>query len=138
MTTTTVKGPEGTTTTKTEKTMPPAPIEPQQPQPDMSVYDSETMLSNMVQGNNQFMVGNPEAYKKAQNRMNAMTLMGQQDPGTLAGMIESGRFSRADNLITDLMKYNPQFYAQVQSQVRNQKTLAHLNDLQHNIMKNMS
>jgi len=70
--------------------------------------------------------------------MNALNLITQQDPSTLAAMIESGRFSKADNIISDLMKYNPNFYAQVQAQIKNQQTLAHLNMLQNNIMKNNS
>lgn len=88
--------------------------------------------------NQNFNVGNMDEYKKAQSRINAVNLMGHQEPKTLAKMIESGRFSRADNLITDLAKFNPEFYAQVKQEIKNEKTLGYLATLTDNIMKSQS
>lgn len=126
----------GTKTQTTKKTVPPAPVEPQPVQPDMAVYDTDTMMSNLAGGNNQFIVGDQASFKTAQGRMNAMDMMVQQDPATIANMIEIGRFAKSDYFIKDIAKFRPEFYQQVVAEVKNQKALNYLNSLSDNIMKN--
>lgn len=124
--------------TVTETIKAPAPEPLATPMPDNNIYDANTILNNLVWGNTAFNIGNPEAFKEAERRMNNVNILSQQSPKVVADMITSGRYWNASQEMMDLAKYNPQFYEQVKLERNNRQTLDNINQVSENVMANVS